>query len=172
MTGAPTRTSATRPGSITVGLISDTHGLLRAEALAALEGADFLVHAGDIGSAEILERLRALAPVTAVRGNNDVAAWARAVPLFGALSVGPVAIQVVHELPHLESRALPAGTRVVVHGHSHRPAIDLRDGVLYVNPGSAGPRRFRLPVSVALMRVDGAKVSAEIVNLLEPRAGA
>jgi putative phosphoesterase len=151
---------------VTVGLISDTHALLRNEALEALTGADFLVHAGDIGSADILERLGAIAPVTAVRGNNDVSAWAMEIPLLDTLVVGAVRIQVVHELAHLRGRTPAQGTRVVVHGHSHRPAIELRDGVLYVNPGSAGPRRFRLPVTVALMRIDGAEVDAEIVRLL------
>jgi putative phosphoesterase len=151
---------------ITIGLISDTHGLLRPEALDALREADFLVHAGDIGTETILTSLRALAPLTAVRGNNDVAAWAADVPLADTLSVGDVGIHVIHELAHLTGRALPEGTRAVVYGHSHRPAIDMKDGVLYVNPGSAGPRRFKLPVTVALLRVTAEGLRAEIVALI------
>ncbi len=155
--------SADRP--VTIGLISDTHGLLRPQALDALRGADYLVHAGDIGSADILAALWAVAPLTAVRGNNDWAPWATSVPLLNTLSVGDVRIRVVHELPHLKGKALPEGTRAVVYGHSHQPAIDLRDGVLYVNPGSAGPRRFNLPVTVALLRVWGSDLEAEVVTL-------
>lgn len=153
-------------GSITVGLISDTHGLLRPEALDALRGVDFLVHAGDIGSPDILSRLSDLAPLTAVRGNNDVADWAAAVPVLNMLLLGTTHIQVVHELPHLKPEALPTGTSAVVYGHSHRPSIDVRDGILYVNPGSAGPRRFKLPVTVALLRIVDEKLDAEIVSLL------
>jgi putative phosphoesterase len=152
--------------TITIGLISDTHGLLRPEALGALRGVDFLVHAGDIGSAGILTSLRTLAPLTAVRGNNDVADWAKDVPLTNTLSLGEVRIHVVHEIAHLKGQPLPAGTRAVVHGHSHRPAIDREDGILYVNPGSAGPRRFKLPVTVAVLRVMSASLVAEIVPLL------
>lgn len=157
-------TSADRP--VTVGLISDTHGLLRPEALDALRDADYLVHAGDIGSPAILTSLGQLAPLTAVKGNNDVAEWALDVPLLNNLAMGPVRIHVVHELAHLKDHGLPVGTRAVVYGHSHRPSIDLKDGVLYVNPGSAGPRRFKLPVSVALLRVVGESLDAEIVTLM------
>ena len=153
-------------GSITVGLISVTHGLLRPEALDALRGADFLVHPGHIGSSVILAKLSTMAPLTAVRGNNDLADWAAKVPLLNSLSVGVTHIQVVHELPHLKGKALPAGTRVVVYGHSHRPAVDFNDGVLYINPGSAGPRRFKLPVTVARLRIADKKLDAEIVSLL------
>lgn len=153
-------------GPITVGLISDTHGLLRPEALEALRGVNFLVHAGDIGSPDILSRLSDLAPLTAVRGNNDVADWAAAVPVLNTLLLGTTQIQVVHELLHLKAGALPTGTRAVVYGHSHRPSIDVKDGVLYVNPGSAGPRRFKLPVTVALLRILDEKLDAEIVSVL------
>ena len=153
-------------GSITVGLISDTHGLLRPEALEALRGVDFLVHAGDIGSPDILARLSDLAPLTAVRGNNDLADWAAAVPALNTLSLGTIQIHVVHELPHLKTGALPTGTRAVVYGHSHRPSVDVRDGILYVNPGSAGPRRLKLPVTVALLRVVDETLHAEIRSLL------
>lgn len=150
----------------TIGLISDTHGLLRPQALEALRGVDFIVHAGDIGSAEILVKLGELAPVTAVRGNNDTGAWADALPLLNALDLGDGQLQVVHELPHLTARTLPAGTRAVVHGHSHRPLVERRDGVLYVNPGSAGPRRFKLPVTVALLRVGGSALDVDVLPLL------
>lgn len=150
---------------LTIGLISDTHGLLRTEALGALRGVDYLVHAGDIGSQDILASLRGIAPLTAVRGNNDTADWAADVPLLNTLCVGSVGIQVVHEILHLKGQTLLDGTRAVVYGHSHRPAIDLRNGVLYVNPGSAGPRRFKLPVTVALLRVAGESLDAEIVAL-------
>lgn len=149
-----------------MGLISDTHGLLRPEALDALRGVDFLVHAGDIGSPDILAKLSDMAPLTAVRGNNDVADWAAAVPVLNSLLLGRTRIQVVHELQHLEGGAIPNGTRVVVFGHSHRPSIDVREGVLYVNPGSAGPRRFKLPVTVALLRIVDEALDAEIVSLL------
>jgi putative phosphoesterase len=152
--------------SITVGLISDTHGLLRPEALRALRGVDFIVHAGDIGSPDILEALADLAPLTAVRGNNDTADWAAHVPLRNTLAVGGVRIHVVHEMAHLKGHALQEGTRAVVYGHSHRPAIELKDGVLFVNPGSAGPRRFKLPVTVALLRLAGDSLDADIVPLI------
>ena len=151
---------------ITVGLISDTHGLLRPEALRALRGVDFIVHAGDIGSPDVLEALADLAPLTAVRGNNDTADWAAHVPLRNTLAVGGVRIHVVHEMAHLKGHALQEGTRAVVYGHSHRPAIELKDGVLFVNPGSAGPRRFKLPVTVALMRLAGDSLGADIVPLI------
>jgi uncharacterized protein len=145
-----------------VGLISDTHGLLRPEALAALRGVDHLVHAGDVGDPEVLVRLRALAPLTAVRGNNDRAAWAKALPDTAAVALGGVRCYVLHDLNALDLDPAAAGYRVVVAGHSHQPRIDERGGVLYVNPGSAGPRRFRLPVAVALLELDGPRVRARI----------
>lgn len=151
---------------LTIGLISDTHSLLRPQALDALRGVDFIVHAGDIGAEDILERLAELAPVTAVRGNNDVGAWASSLPLLNALKLGSGRLQVVHELPHMTGQALMVGTRAVVYGHSHRPAIEQRDGVLYVNPGSAGPRRFKLPVTVGMLRLHGTDQQADIVPLL------
>ena len=145
-----------------VGLISDTHGLLRPEALAYLRGSDHIVHAGDIGTPEILEALRALAPVTAVRGNNDRGGWARAVPHTANLQVDELAIHVLHDVKELR---LPRGVRVVVSGHSHKPVVQERDGVLYVNPGSAGPRRFTLPVAVAELKIFGETVKAQIREL-------
>ncbi|MET0986422.1 MAG: metallophosphoesterase family protein [Steroidobacteraceae bacterium] len=151
-----------------VGLIADTHGLMRPEALAALMGLSHIIHAGDIGSPTILEQLRALAPVTAVRGNNDDEPWARRLPLTATIAHGPHILFVVHEIAHLHSRPLPPGTAAVITGHSHRPRIESRDGVLYVNPGSAGPRRFKLPVSVATLAISGQKITARIVELDVP----
>ena len=148
-----------------VGLISDTHGLLRPEAVAFLRGSDFIVHGGDIGHAGVLEELAALAPVTAVRGNNDKAAWAGAVPETEVLQVGAVRIYVVHDLGDVELDPVTAGYRVVVSGHSHRPSVTERAGVLYVNPGSAGPRRFKLPITVGEVMIVEKSVTARVVEL-------
>ena len=148
-----------------VGLISDTHGLLRPEAVAFLRGSDFIVHAGDIGDAKVLGELRALAPVTAVRGNNDRGAWADAIAESEVLQVGEVFIHVLHDLAQLDLDPAAAGLQVVVSGHSHHPLIEERDGVLYVNPGSAGPRRFKLPIAVAELQVEGRSVKAKLVEL-------
>ena len=148
-----------------VGLISDTHGLLRPEAVAFLRGSDFIVHGGDIGHAGVLEELAALAPVTAVRGNNDKAAWAGAVPETAVLQVGAVRIYVVHDLGDVELDPEAAGFRVVVSGHSHRPSVAERAGVLYVNPGSAGPRRFKLPITVGELMIVEKSVTARVVEL-------
>ena len=147
-----------------VGLISDTHGLLRAEAAAFLRGSDLIIHAGDIGDASVLEELAALAPVTAVRGNNDRGAWAKRVPATATVRVDDVRIHVVHDVAELDARAA-RGARVVVAGHSHRPSVRERDGVVLVNPGSAGPRRFSLPIAVGELRIRGASVRARIVEL-------
>lgn len=148
-----------------VGVISDTHGLLRPEATATLAGCDHIVHGGDIGSGEILAQLALLAPVTAVRGNNDRAPWAASLPETQLLQVGAVNILVMHNLDQLRARDCPAGVCVVVSGHSHKPAICERDGVLYVNPGSAGPRRFKLPVSVARLEISGRSVTSQLIEL-------
>ena len=148
-----------------VGLISDTHGLLRPEATAFLRGSDFIVHAGDIGDAEVLKALRALAPVTVVRGNNDNGPWAEAIAETEVLQVGDVFIYVLHNLAELDLDPVAAGFQVVVSGHSHRPSVDERDGVLYVNPGSSGPRRFKLPIAVAELQVAGKSIKAKLVNL-------
>lgn len=148
-----------------IGLISDTHGLLRPEALAFLAGADHIVHGGDIGGPEILDRLRALAPLTVVRGNNDNAAWASELPETAVLQVDGVAVYVVHDLKTLPREAAAGGARVVVSGHSHKPGQREDGGVLYVNPGSAGPRRFSLPISVGELLVAGGTVQARIVAL-------
>jgi putative phosphoesterase len=151
--------------ALQVGLISDTHGLLRPEAVAALQGSDYIVHAGDIGSPDILEELARIAPVTAVRGNNDNGGWIRHIPLTNDLVVGTVRIHVSHDLAHLGQPGA-RGARVIVSGHSHRPKVETRDGVVYVNPGSAGRRRFSLPVSVARLHLQGSEVTAELVTLI------
>jgi putative phosphoesterase len=148
-----------------IGLISDTHGLLRPEALEFLRGSDFIVHAGDIGDAAVLEDLRRLAPLTAVRGNNDKGPWAKSIAETEVLEVGEVSIYVLHDLAELELDPVAAGFRVVVSGHSHHPSVEDRDGVLYVNPGSSGPRRFKLPIAVAELQVAGSSVKARIVEL-------
>jgi putative phosphoesterase len=149
-----------------VGLISDTHGLLRPEAKAFLGGCAHIVHGGDIGHAGILAELGALAPVTAVRGNNDRGAWAESVRETELLRVGGVCVYAIHDLAELDIEPAAAGIHVVVSGHSHKPRVVERDGVLFVNPGSAGPRRFKLPVSVAeLVIADTGAVSARIVEL-------
>lgn len=148
-----------------IGLISDTHGLLRPQALDFLRGSDHIVHAGDITGPEILAPLAALAPLTVVRGNNDRGAWAAGLPETAVLRLGAVAIYVIHDLKELPLDPAAAGMRVVVSGHSHKPLRSERDGVLYVNPGSAGRRRFSLPVSVGELLVEGGQVTARLVTL-------
>jgi uncharacterized protein len=132
-----------------IGLISDTHGLLRDEALRALEGSELIIHAGDVGSPEIIDRLKAIAPVVTVRGNIDTEPWASALPKAEVVETGTATIYVLHDLHALDLSPAAAGFRIVVSGHSHKPARTERDGVLYINPGSAGPRRFQLPITVA-----------------------
>jgi len=148
-----------------VGVISDTHGLLRPEALAALAGSECIIHAGDIGDARILDALAAIAPVTAVRGNNDHGAWASAVPASATMHVGATAIHVVHDIAELAIDPMAHRIDVVVTGHSHHPRIERRDGVLFVNPGSAGPRRFKLPVTLARIVIADGDVTAELIDL-------
>jgi putative phosphoesterase len=150
------------PSSLTVGLISDTHGLLRPQAVEALRGVRRIIHAGDIGGEEILAALRAIAPVDAVRGNNDRAPWAAHIPTELTLDVGGVAVYVLHDLKELELDPVQTGLKVVIAGHSHKPGVREQDGVLYVNPGSAGPRRFRLPVTVAHLHVASGSATARI----------
>ena len=150
---------------IRVGLISDTHGLLRPEALAFLRGCDAIIHAGDIGNPGILERLSVLAPVTTVRGNNDVGDWADALNETELLHFGHVRIQVIHDLARMTIDPAAAGIRIVIAGHSHKPAIVEKCGVQYINPGSAGPRRFRLPISIGELRIDGTSAVAHLTQL-------
>lgn len=148
-----------------IGLISDTHGLLRPQALRALQGSDHIIHAGDIVEPAILDELSAIATLTCVRGNNDRGAWAAALPETAIVEEACVRILVIHDLKQLRINARAAGLAAVVSGHSHRPRVDRRDGVLYVNPGSAGPRRFKLPVSVARLLIHRGQVEAELIEL-------
>lgn len=148
-----------------VGLISDTHGLLRPEAIESLRGSDYIVHAGDIGDPDILKALAEIAPVTAVRGNNDKGPWASAIRETEVLQVGEVCMHVIHNLSELDLDPAAAGFQVVVSGHSHRPVSESRGGVLFVNPGSAGPRRFSLPVCVGRLVVSGATVTSRLMDL-------
>jgi putative phosphoesterase len=155
----------TAADAIRIGLISDTHGLVRPEALAALSGCRHILHAGDIDTPAVLERLRGLAPVTAVRGNNDRGPWARSIPECEVVEFGAVSVYVRHDRAELDIDPAGAGFQVMVFGHSHQPSIERRDGVLFVNPGSAGPRRFRLPVAVGELLIAGDRVAARIIEL-------
>lgn len=147
-----------------VGIISDTHGLLRPEAVTALQGVERILHGGDVGDASVLQDLEKIAPVVAVRGNNDKGAWAEELPLREAVELEGVFVYLIHDLKEIDIS--PAGSfQVVVSGHSHKPSIVEQRGVLYVNPGSAGPRRFTLPISIALLRVGGGQATAKIVEL-------
>jgi putative phosphoesterase len=148
-----------------VGLVSDTHGLLRADARAFLVGCDYIVHGGDVGGPKILDELAVMAPLIAVRGNNDTQPWAAHLPATELIRVGNVFVYVIHNLAELDIDPGAAGVRVVVSGHSHKPMLEERDGVLYVNPGSCGPRRFKLPISVGEVIVSGSAVNARIVDL-------
>ena len=148
-----------------LGIISDTHGLLRPEAVAFLRGCERIVHGGDIGSPQVLAQLAALAPVTAVRGNNDKGAWADALPETELFEFNGRYVYAIHDLSQLDIEPSAAGVHLVVSGHSHKPVVEHREGVVYVNPGSAGPRRFRLPVAVAEVLVLGGQVSARVVEL-------
>jgi hypothetical protein len=152
-----------------VGLVADTHGLLRPAARAFLVGCDYIVHGGDIGAAEILDELAALAPLTAVRGNNDTQPWAAHLPATELIRVGGIFFYVIHDLTQLEIDPEAAGVRVVVSGHSHRPKIEQRGNVLYVNPGSCGPRRFTLPISIGEIIVSGNAARARLVDLCMKR---
>jgi putative phosphoesterase len=148
-----------------VGLISDTHGLLRPEAVEALAGVEHILHAGDIGSAEILTNLGRIAPVTAVRGNNDKGPWAASLAEVEVASLGGLHLYMLHDLAELDLDPAAAGFAAVIAGHSHRPKVEQKGGVLFVNPGSAGPRRFKLPVTVGFLEVVGGSVSASIREL-------
>jgi len=148
-----------------IGLISDTHGLLRKEAVEALRGSELIIHAGDVGKPEILEELRKIAPIVAVRGNVDTEAWARALPETAVVEAGAVLIYVLHDVQALDLNPAAAGFHIVVSGHSHKPGKTEHDGVRYINPGSAGPRRFRLPVSVARLYLAEEPWKLESVDL-------
>ncbi len=154
---------------ITIGVISDTHGLLRAEALAALQGSDFIIHAGDIGDPDILSALEKIAPVTAVRGNVDIEGWTRKIPTTHVLEAGGVSIYVLHDLQQLDLKPEAAKFAAVVYGHSHISKQEVKRGVLYFNPGSAGPKRFHLMTSVGRLSVSDGRVTGEIVELKAER---
>ena len=147
--------------SLRIGLVSDTHNLLRPEVLEHLRGSDHIIHAGDICGDAVLQALAQIAPLTVVRGNNDKGAWAGSLPGSVTVTLGGVAIHVVHDLKDLKHRV---DARVVVSGHSHKPKVEERDGILYVNPGSAGPRRFKLPISAGELRIEKGRVSASLVQ--------
>jgi putative phosphoesterase len=151
--------------SILIGVISDTHGLLRPEAMDALRGSDHILHAGDVGAPGILEKLAAIAPVTAVRGNIDKDVWAKRLPKTEALEIGGISIYILHDLAELDLKPKAAGFSAVICGHSHVPKQEMRDGVLFFNPGSAGPRRFKLPVSIGKLVVEASSVRGELVTL-------
>jgi len=151
--------------AVTLGIISDTHGLIRPEALRELAGVERILHAGDIGGPEVLDALAAIAPVTAVRGNNDRGAWAAAVAETEVVEVAGRHLYLLHDLAQLDLDPVAAGFAAVITGHSHRPGQEQRGGVLYLNPGSAGPRRFRLPIALARLHVGDGTLSAEIVTL-------
>lgn len=155
--------------AILIGVISDTHGLLRPEAIEALRGSDYIIHAGDIGTPEIIDQLAALAPVTAIRGNIDRSGWSRKLQEIEVLEVGGVSIYMLHDLANLDLKPKAAGFGAVISGHSHVPKQEIRDGVLYFNPGSAGPRRFKLPVTVGNLVVEAGRVRAKIISLNEPK---
>ena len=149
-----------------IGVISDTHALMRPEALAALQGSNRIIHAGDIGDPAILDRLSEIAPVTAVRGNVDRESWAKNIPETDVLEVDGISIYVLHKLDNLDLKPAPAGISAVIYGHSHVPKQEMKAGVLYFNPGSAGTRRFKLPVTVGKLIVDAGKIRGEIIQLL------
>jgi uncharacterized protein len=150
---------------IIVGIISDTHGLLRREAVAALRSSDMIIHAGDVGNPDVIKALAAIAPTHVVRGNIDTGSWAARLPMTALVDVGGRRFHVVHQISQLELDPADAGFAAVVFGHSHQPSIETRAGVLFLNPGSAGPRRFKLPVTVARVGVAGPHMRPEIVEL-------
>jgi putative phosphoesterase len=150
---------------IIVGVISDTHGLLRPQAVAALRGSDVIIHAGDVGNPDVIKELSSMAPTHVVRGNIDNASWAASLPMIERVDVGERLFYVLHEISQLDLKPADAGFAAVVFGHSHQPMIEMREGVLFLNPGSAGPRRFKLPVTVARVGVSGARMRPEIVEL-------
>ncbi len=151
--------------SLRIGVIADTHGLLRPEALAALKGCDHILHLGDIGPESLLDQLRALAPLDVVRGNNDTGDWADALPDTLLLELGGLRLYLIHDLKQLAVDPRAEGFDVVLAGHSHKPLNEVRDGVLYLNPGSAGPRRFKLPIALAILALTDGKAEVEMISL-------
>ncbi|MDQ1406401.1 MAG: uncharacterized protein QOG55_2030 [Acidobacteriaceae bacterium] len=151
-----------------LGLISDTHGLLRDSALRAMQNTGLIIHPGDVGDPKILEALESFAPVTAVRGNVDTAEWAARLPTTAVVKIGGTRIYVLHDVNELKVNAIPAGVSIVVSGHSHKPGQAMRDGILYINPGSAGPRRFNLPITVARLDLDRKPWEVEFIDVSRP----
>ena len=148
-----------------IGVISDTHGLLRPEALAALQGSHYIIHAGDIGDPQILDKLGVIAPLIAVRGNVDQGAWARKIPATNVLEIGQISVYVLHSIQELDLKPEAAKFAAVVYGHSHVPKQEWKNGVLYFNPGSAGPKRFKSPVSVGRLTIEHNKIDATVLVL-------
>ena len=148
-----------------IGIISDTHGLLRPQVIEALRGVELIIHAGDIGNVEVLKTLETIAPVTAVRGNNDHGAWAEQIPLTNVVEHRSYSLYVLHELDHLDLDPAASEFSAVIFGHSHRPSVKKRQGVLYLNPGSAGPRRFTLPIAVARLHLTDTGLSPEMIEI-------
>jgi uncharacterized protein len=148
-----------------IGLISDTHGLIRPEALEALQHVDLIIHAGDIGKPEVIAALKAIAPVLAIKGNNDIGAWAKPLPDTRLVKSGNTRLFVIHNLSELDCDPVARGYQVILSGHSHKPSVSTRDGILFVNPGSAGPRRFKLPIAVGKLFIQNNQVNAEIIEL-------
>jgi uncharacterized protein len=148
-----------------IGLISDTHGLVRPEAVRALQGVDLVIHAGDIGKPEVLAALKAISPLVAIKGNNDLGAWAKPLPDTQLLQTADTKLFVIHNVKELDCDPATEGYQVVISGHSHKPSILTQDGVLFVNPGSAGPKRFKLPVAVGKLFIQNRKVNAELIEL-------
>ena len=154
-----------RAREFVLGVISDTHGLLRPEALDALRGSDMIIHAGDVGKPEVIDRLGEVAPTHVVRGNIDKGSWAAALPMTELVTLGKHRLFVLHDISQLDVDPAAAGFAAVVFGHSHRPSIETRNGILFLNPGSAGPRRFKLPVTIARVKTSGQRLRADIVEL-------
>jgi len=148
-----------------IGIISDTHGLLRPQVIEALRGVELIIHAGDIGNVEVLKTLETIAPVTAVRGNNDHGAWAEQIPLTNVVEHRSYLLYVLHELDALDLDPAASDFSAVIFGHSHRPSVERRHGVLYLNPGSAGPRRFTLPIAVARLHLTDTGLSPEMIEI-------
>jgi putative phosphoesterase len=150
--------------AVRVGLISDTHGLLRPEAVAFLRGSDLIIHCGDICGPEVIRELSSIAPVSAVRGNNDTGAWANDLPESETMRIGEILVHVIHDLSRIEIDPAASGVAVVLSGHSHQPSVVCRDDIIYVNPGSAGPRRFKLPISAAELIIERGSARPRIVE--------
>lgn len=148
-----------------IGVISDTHGLLREEAIRALKGVDLIIHAGDIGNDNIIEELRNIAPVVAVRGNNDKEEWAKKYSKSEVLEIGELFIYILHDIKELDLDPKGAGFNVIISGHSHKPCLEEKDNILYLNPGSAGPRRFKLPISMSILHINNDTASTEMIDL-------